>query len=73
MDGKQYLAVTTGLGGGSPQNMPNVILTNVHRPDNGQALYVFALRTEKVLCQKDHGEMRIRKPYFLAARSANSG
>jgi hypothetical protein len=23
--------------------MPNVILTDVHRPDNGQALYVFAL------------------------------
>jgi alcohol dehydrogenase (cytochrome c) len=43
VDGKQYIAVTTGLGGGSPQNMPNVILTDVHRPDNGQALYVFAL------------------------------
>ena len=43
MDGKQYIAVTTGLGGGSPENMPNVILTDVHRPDNGQALYVFAL------------------------------
>jgi alcohol dehydrogenase (cytochrome c) len=43
IDGKQYVAVTTGLGGGSPENMPNVILTDVHRPDNGQALYVFAL------------------------------
>jgi alcohol dehydrogenase (cytochrome c) len=43
VDGKQYVAVTTGLGGGSPENMPNVILTDVHRPDNGQALYVFAL------------------------------
>jgi alcohol dehydrogenase (cytochrome c) len=43
VDGKQYIAVTTGLGGGSPENMPNVILTDVHRPDNGQALYVFAL------------------------------
>jgi alcohol dehydrogenase (cytochrome c) len=43
IDGKQYVAVTTGLGGGSPENMPNVILTEVHRPDNGQALYVFAL------------------------------
>ena len=46
IDGKQYIAVTTGLGGGSPENMPNVILTEVHRPDNGQALYVFALLTE---------------------------
>jgi alcohol dehydrogenase (cytochrome c) len=43
VEGKQYVAVTTGLGGGSPENMPNVILTDVHRPDNGQALYVFAL------------------------------
>jgi alcohol dehydrogenase (cytochrome c) len=43
IDGEQYIAVTTGLGGGSPENMPNVILTEVHRPDNGQALYVFAL------------------------------
>jgi alcohol dehydrogenase (cytochrome c) len=45
--GKQYIAVTTGLGGGSPENMPNVILTEVHRPDNGQALYVFALPDDK--------------------------
>ncbi len=29
VDGKQYIAVTTGLGGGSPENMPNVILTEV--------------------------------------------
>jgi len=43
IDGKQYIAVPTGLGGGSPENMPNVILTDVHRPDNGQAVYVFAL------------------------------
>jgi alcohol dehydrogenase (cytochrome c) len=43
VDGKQYIAVTTGLGGGSPENMPNVILTEVHRPDSGQQLYVFAL------------------------------
>ncbi len=43
VDGKQYVAVTTGLGGGSPENMPNVLLTDVHRPDNGQALYVFGL------------------------------
>jgi alcohol dehydrogenase (cytochrome c) len=43
VDGKQYIAVPTGLGGGSPENMPNVILTEVHRPENGQALYVFAL------------------------------
>ena len=41
--GKQYVAVTTGLGGGSPQDKPMTMLQNVHRPNNGQALYVFAL------------------------------
>jgi len=43
IDGKQYIAVSTGLGGGSPQNLPITMLTEVHRPNNGQALYVFAL------------------------------
>ena len=43
VDGKQYIAVTTGLGGGSPQDKPMTMLQNVHRPNNGQALYVFAL------------------------------
>jgi alcohol dehydrogenase (cytochrome c) len=47
IEGTQYIAVTTGLGGGSPENMPNVILTEVHRPENGQQLYVFALPDER--------------------------
>jgi alcohol dehydrogenase (cytochrome c) len=41
--GKQYVAVTTGLGGGSPRNVPRVILPDVHFPQNGNALYVFTL------------------------------
>jgi alcohol dehydrogenase (cytochrome c) len=41
--GKQYVAVTTGLGGGSPRNVPRTILPDVHYPTNGNALYVFAL------------------------------
>jgi alcohol dehydrogenase (cytochrome c) len=43
MDGRQYIAVTTGLGGGSPEDKPMTMLQSVHRPNNGQALYVFAL------------------------------
>jgi alcohol dehydrogenase (cytochrome c) len=43
MDGRQYIAITTGLGGGSPEDKPMTMLQNVHRPNNGQALYVFAL------------------------------
>jgi alcohol dehydrogenase (cytochrome c) len=43
IDGKQYVAVTTGLGGGSPRNVPRTILPDVHYPTTGNALYVFAL------------------------------
>jgi alcohol dehydrogenase (cytochrome c) len=41
--GKQYIAVTTGLGGGSPRNVPRMIEPDVHHPSTGNALYVFAL------------------------------
>ncbi len=45
--GKQYIAVTTGLGGGSPVNVPQVIAPDIHHPGNGNALYVFALTGRK--------------------------
>jgi alcohol dehydrogenase (cytochrome c) len=41
--GKQYVAVTTGLGGGSPRNVPRTILPDIHYPLSGNALYVFVL------------------------------
>jgi alcohol dehydrogenase (cytochrome c) len=41
--GKQYIAVTSGLGGGSPRQVPRTIIPDVHHPSNGNALYVFAL------------------------------
>jgi alcohol dehydrogenase (cytochrome c) len=41
--GKQYIAVTTGLGGGSPRGVPAVVTPEIDVPDRGQALYVFAL------------------------------
>ena len=47
IDGRQYVAVTTGLGGGSPEDKPMTMLASVHRPNNGQALYVFALPEDK--------------------------
>ena len=43
LDGKQYLAVTTGLGGGSPQQKPSTLLNEVHRSGTGNVLYVFGL------------------------------
>ena len=39
--GKQYIAVTTGLGGGSPRNVPRLLSPDVRHPTNGNALYVF--------------------------------
>jgi alcohol dehydrogenase (cytochrome c) len=41
--GKQYLAVTTANGGGSPRNVPGLVAPEVHSPATGNALYVFAL------------------------------
>jgi alcohol dehydrogenase (cytochrome c) len=45
--GKQYIAVCTGLGGGSPRNVPRTILPDIHHPLTGNALYVFALPENK--------------------------
>jgi alcohol dehydrogenase (cytochrome c) len=41
--GKQYIAVSTGLGGGSPRNVPGTIVGDVRYPNTGNAMYVFAL------------------------------
>lgn len=46
VDGKQYIAVATGLGGGSPRAAPRALAPDVHHPQTGNALYVFALREE---------------------------
>ena len=43
VDGKQYIAVTTGLGGGSPRLVPTLIAPEIQSPQRGHALYVFAL------------------------------
>jgi len=43
VDGKQYIAVSTGLGGGSPRGVPATITPEIRVPPRGHALYVFAL------------------------------
>jgi alcohol dehydrogenase (cytochrome c) len=44
VDGEQFIAVTTGTQGGSPEGKPQLMLKGeVNRPANGQAVYVFAL------------------------------
>ena len=45
-NGKQYIAVTTGLGGGSPRNVPRLLTPDIKHPLNGNALYVFELPGE---------------------------
>lgn len=51
--GKQYIAVTTGLGGGSPRDVPRVIAPEIHFPGNGNALYVFALPDDQAEDRSD--------------------
>jgi alcohol dehydrogenase (cytochrome c) len=41
--GQQYVAVSTGNGGGSPRQVPSTLAPDVHAPPTGNALYVFAL------------------------------
>ena len=43
VDGRQYIAVSTGLGGGSPRGVPATISPEIRPPNAGHALYVFAL------------------------------
>ncbi len=43
IDGRQYVAVTTGLGGGSPRIVPSRLAPEIRLPTKGHALYVFAL------------------------------
>jgi alcohol dehydrogenase (cytochrome c) len=45
--GKQYVAVSTGLGGGSPRQVPLTIAPDVHHPLSGNMIYVFALPDAK--------------------------
>jgi alcohol dehydrogenase (cytochrome c) len=45
--GKQYVAVTTSNGGGSPRAVPGVVAPDLHYPATGNALYVFALPNRK--------------------------
>jgi alcohol dehydrogenase (cytochrome c) len=43
IDGRQYVAVATGLGGGSPRSVPAFLSPEIEVPNKGHALYVFAL------------------------------
>ena len=44
VDGRQFVAVPTGLGGGSPRRVPALLSPEITHPDTGNALYVFTLR-----------------------------
>lgn len=43
VDGEQYVAVPTGLGGGSPRGVPGDVSPDVRHPNTGNAIYVFRL------------------------------
>ena len=43
-NGKQYLAVPAGVGGASWSNLiPSELIPEIHRPNHGNSIYVFAL------------------------------
>lgn len=41
--GAQHVAVSTGLGGGSPRHVPRTLAPEIRHPRSGNALYVFRL------------------------------
>lgn len=43
IDGKQYIAVTTALGGTSPRQVPALVAPEITYPRTGNAIYVFSL------------------------------
>ena len=42
-NGKQYVVIPTGLGGGSPRRVPGLIAPDINHPNTGAALWAFAL------------------------------
>ena len=47
VDGKQYVGVTTGTGGGSPRLIPSTLSPEIQPPTTGYNLWVFALQDRK--------------------------
>ena len=43
VDGEQYVAMSVGLGGGSPRVVPRILAPEVRHPQTGNALFVFKL------------------------------
>ena len=43
VDGEQYIAMSAGLGGGSPRRVPRLLTPDVRHPPTGNALFVFKL------------------------------
>ena len=41
IDGEQYVAVSSGVGGGSPRTVPRLLSPELRYPQSGNALYVF--------------------------------
>ncbi len=42
--GEQFIAVSTGLGGGSPRRIPDFLAPDIRYPNSGNALYVFKVK-----------------------------
>ena len=47
VDGEQYIAMSAGLGGGSPRLVPRLLTPDVRHPPTGNALFVFKLGAKR--------------------------
>ena len=65
--GRQYVAVSTGLGGGSPRLMPRNLAPEVRHPGSGNALYVFALPDEEEPGAAEAGALSEEEPVAALA------
>ena len=65
--GRQYVAVSTGLGGGSPRLMPRNLAPDVRHPGSGNALYVFALPDEEEPGAAEVGALSEEEPVAALA------
>ena len=73
VDGRQYIAVTTGLGGGSPRNVPSLLAPEIRFPTTGQAIYVFASTGETDTATRAIRDGEMAGPILAENRAAFFG
>ena len=71
--GKQYIAVTTGLGGGSPRDVPRVIAPDIHHPRERQRVVCVRAAGEEVGSSLDFDGRYCLGKWILPVTGAKAG